>query len=237
METCTGTEVPKVLVAHSCAVIASGLVSMLSRSPCVRVTSLAADQQSEVLDADIVVADASWLSAFKTTSKMRPGRHAPKMVLVTGLDCSGGAPPPIDVACRIPATCGEQELFDMMRALSLGDQPRPQARGGLAPGALRRVREHVESSLAERIEIQSLADLAKLSVCHFSRAFRQSVGVSPHHYVLRRRIDRALSLIRDGDQPLAEIAFSVGFSDQSHFTRTFVQMTGETPSGFRHRHR
>lgn len=110
-------------------------------------------------------------------------------------------------------------------------------RGGLAPGALRRVKDHVDSMLFDRIDVSELAKLVDLSECHFSRAFRQSVGVPPHRYILARRIDAAADLIENTERALADIAVSVGFSDQSHFTRTFVRFTGETPRAFRHRHR
>lgn len=110
-------------------------------------------------------------------------------------------------------------------------------RGGLAPGALRRVKDHVDSLLFDRIDVSELAKLVDLSECHFSRAFRQSVGVPPHRYILARRIDAAADLIENTERALADIAVSVGFSDQSHFTRTFVRFTGETPRAFRHRHR
>lgn len=111
------------------------------------------------------------------------------------------------------------------------------SKGGLAPGALRRVREHVESHLAEKIGLIELAAIAKLSDCHFSRVFKQSVGVSPHRYIMTRRIATAARLMQDSDRPLIEISHAVGFSDQSHFTRVFVDVMGETPRAFKWRHR
>lgn len=109
--------------------------------------------------------------------------------------------------------------------------------GGLAPGPLRRVREHVESHLAEKIGLTELAAIAKLSDCHFSRVFKQSVGVSPHRYIMTRRIAAAARLMQDCDRPLIEISHAVGFSDQSHFTRVFVDVMGETPGVYQWRHR
>lgn len=118
------------------------------------------------------------------------------------------------------------------------DKSPPAAwRGGLAPGALRRVREHIERSLSERIDMRGLAELARLSTCHFSRAFRQSVGVPPHRYVMARRIAVAAGLIEQTDRALTDIALAVGFSDQSHFTRAFARVRGETPGTYRRRHR
>ena len=110
-------------------------------------------------------------------------------------------------------------------------------RGGLAPGALRRVREHILQRLSERIEIGELATLVGLSVCHFARAFKQSLGQPPHQFILRCRCTAAAELIQTTDRPLADISLAVGFSDQSHFTRTFSAITGESPGAFRRNHR
>jgi AraC-like DNA-binding protein len=111
------------------------------------------------------------------------------------------------------------------------------ARGGMAFGRLRRIREHIERELAHKISLGELANIAGLSPGHFSRAFKQSVGMPPHRYVLRRRIATAADAIRNTDRSLAEVALSVGFSDQSHFTRVFARELGETPSAFRRKYR
>lgn len=117
------------------------------------------------------------------------------------------------------------------------DRRRTACRGGLAPGALRRVKEHIEGSLGCKIEIATLAGLAQLSECHFSRAFGQSVGTPPHRYIVARRIAIARELIQLTNRPLIDIALELGFSDHSHFTRSFVRATGETPRACRQRHR
>jgi transcriptional regulator GlxA family with amidase domain len=110
-------------------------------------------------------------------------------------------------------------------------------RGGLAPGALRRVREHVERHIAHALDVTELAAIAGLSESHFSRAFKQSTGMSPHRYVLGRRVRVAAELLRDTAYLVADIALAVGFSDQSHFTRRFAAIMRETPGAFRRRHR
>src|ERR1700757_117204 len=79
------------------------------------------------------------------------------------------------------------DLVAGMRQLT----PMPQARGGLPPGAMRRVREHVETHLSENIDLAALAAIAGLSLYHFARAFKQSAGVTPHHYLVQRRVERA----------------------------------------------
>jgi AraC-like DNA-binding protein len=109
----------------------------------------------------------------------------------------------------------------------------PQARGGLPPGAMRRVREHVETHLSESIDVAELAAIAGLSVFHFARQFKQSAGVTPHHYLIKRRVERAREMLVRTDFSLSEIAIVTGFSDQSHFARHFRHVLGTTPGQFR----
>jgi AraC-like DNA-binding protein len=117
---------------------------------------------------------------------------------------------------------------------SLGQPaPTPQARGGLPPGAIRRVREYVEAHLSESMDLAELAGIAGLSVFHFARQFKQSAGVTPHHYLVQRRVERAQDMLSRTDLSLSEIALAAGFSDQSHLARHFRQMLGTTPGEFR----
>jgi transcriptional regulator of acetoin/glycerol metabolism len=121
---------------------------------------------------------------------------------------------------------------DIMASLSTLVQA-PQARGGLSPAVMRRVHEYVEAHLNDSIELAELSAIAGLSIFHFAREFKQSAGVTPHHYVMQRRVERAKALLADSDLSLSEIAFATGFSDQSHLTRHFRQMLGMTPGQFR----
>ena len=111
--------------------------------------------------------------------------------------------------------------------------PSPPARGGLPPGAMRRVREYVETHISESIDLAALAAIAGLSLYHFARAFKQSAGVTPHHYLVQRRVERAQEMLARTELSLSEIALAAGFSDQSHFARHFRQMLGRTPGQFR----
>ena len=106
-------------------------------------------------------------------------------------------------------------------------------RGGLPPRALQRVRDYVESHLEDNISLETLAATSGLSMYHFTRAFKQSQGVTPHHYLLQRRMERARELLTGTDLPLSEIAFACGFSDQSHFSRRFRDLVGVPPSTFK----
>lgn len=109
----------------------------------------------------------------------------------------------------------------------------PPAREGLAPDILRAVLAHIDAHLDERVELTALARLAGLSAFHFARAFQRATGRPPHRHLLERRIERARQLLGVRDLSVADIAYAVGFSSQSHFTTTFGRLTGMTPTEFR----
>lgn len=107
------------------------------------------------------------------------------------------------------------------------------ARGGLPPRVLRRLRDHIDANIEQRISVEALARLANLSVCYFVRAFKQSVGVTPHDYLIRRRVERTKELLADTNLSLSEIALAAGFADQSHCARRFRQHVGMSPRDYR----
>ena len=111
--------------------------------------------------------------------------------------------------------------------------PAPQAHGGLAAGAMRRIRQYVEVHLAESIDLTMLAAVAGPSVHHFARQFKQTAGVTPHYYLTQKRVERAQEMLAKTDLPLSKIAYATGFSDQSHLARHFRRMLGTTPREFR----
>jgi AraC family transcriptional regulator len=92
-----------------------------------------------------------------------------------------------------------------------------------------RLREYIDSRLTENIGLEAIVEMAGLSVFHFVRVFRQSLGMPPDRYLLHRRIERAENPLQETDLPLSEIAFSSGFPDQCHFSRHFRRLTGMTP--------
>ena len=104
---------------------------------------------------------------------------------------------------------------------------------GLSRDRLKRVQDYVETHLDDRLTLTDLAGVACLSPYHFSRSFKQAVGVGPQRYVTQRRLERAKMLMRRTNQPLAEIAQRVGFADQSHLTSIFHRETGVTPGRYR----
>jgi transcriptional regulator GlxA family with amidase domain len=107
------------------------------------------------------------------------------------------------------------------------------ARGRLPPRALLRVREYITSHLEDSISIQAMAAIVGLSMYHFSRAFKQSEGVTPHRFLMQCRVKRAQELLAGTDLPLSEIALATGFSDQSHCARRVREFVGVTPSRYR----
>jgi AraC family transcriptional regulator len=106
-------------------------------------------------------------------------------------------------------------------------------RQGLAPWQVRRVLAYIDANLDKSIRNKDLAALARRSEFHFNVAFRNSVGDSPHEYIIRRRMERAQGLMLSTDAPLSEIAFECGLADQAHFTRLFRRVVGETPAVWR----
>lgn len=103
------------------------------------------------------------------------------------------------------------------------------SRGGLSASALRRAVERVESHFAEPLSLDVLAADARLSKFHFLRAFKQSLGISPYQYVLQQRVKKAEELLVLTDMDLVDIAAAVGFADQSHLSRHFRRLVGNSP--------
>ena len=112
----------------------------------------------------------------------------------------------------------------------------PRAPGGLSGDVLRRVVAHVEDHLGEHISLEQLAGSAGMSRFHFARQFRISTGLSPMGYVRQARIERATAILRDRNTTIAQVAVSLGFAYQSHFTRTFGRFVGVSPKSFADRH-
>jgi AraC-like DNA-binding protein len=124
------------------------------------------------------------------------------------------------------------KLFNGGRA-SNGAAAVVHLRGGLPPRVVRRLREHIDGNIDRRISVEDLAKLANLSVSYFVRAFKQSVGVTPHDYLIRRRVERTMDLLSATDMSLSEIALAAGFADQSHCARRFRQHVGMSPRNYR----
>jgi AraC family transcriptional regulator len=101
--------------------------------------------------------------------------------------------------------------------------------GGLAPWQVKRACQKLEADLAGKLTLQDIAAEVGISASHFSRAFRASIGLPPHQWLLRRRIGAAKQLMTVRSLSLAEIAIAAGFANQSHFTRVFSTLVGVSP--------
>jgi AraC family transcriptional regulator len=104
---------------------------------------------------------------------------------------------------------------------------------GLTARQLRHALEYIEANLSDDVGLAEVANASATSVSSLTRGFKTSLGISPHHWVLNRRIALAQRLIYEGTTPLSEVAASCGFADQSHLTRVFMRKVGSSPATWR----
>lgn len=102
---------------------------------------------------------------------------------------------------------------------------------------LLRARDRMDAASDEAWPVRRLARVSGVSETHFARSFKQAFGVPPHRYLLTRRIERAVALLRDTELSITEVAFQVGWDSLGTFGRTFRDITGESPSAVRQRAR
>jgi AraC-like DNA-binding protein len=100
---------------------------------------------------------------------------------------------------------------------------------------LRRVRDRMDREFDRPLDVEALARDAHMSAGHFSRAFRQAYGESPYSYLMTRRIERAMALLRRGDLTVTEVCFTVGCSSLGTFSTRFSELVGMPPSAYRER--
>jgi AraC-like DNA-binding protein len=98
---------------------------------------------------------------------------------------------------------------------------------------LRRVRDRIDREYAQPLDVEALARDAHMSPGHFSRLFRQAYGESPYSYLMTRRIERAMALLRRGDMTVTEVCFDVGCSSLGTFSTRFTELVGVPPSAYR----
>lgn len=100
---------------------------------------------------------------------------------------------------------------------------------------LLRARDAMDRAYAQPLDIPSLAGIAHVSEAHFIRTFRATFGETPHRYLQRRRVERAMSLLRETDRSVTGICLDVGFTSLGTFSRTFHDIVGESPTAHRRR--
>ncbi len=139
--------------------------------------------------------------------------------------CESGQLVPLELETRLLLTFGQL----ILRHADSHPQPR---RIGAEPQAIRRTKAWIDAHYTEEITLNDLSNAAFLSPFHLTRVFQQETGLPPHVYLIQRRIIRAKELLSQG-WSLTEVAYELGFVDQSHFHRHFKRIVGMTPGEYR----
>jgi AraC-like DNA-binding protein len=165
--------------------------------------------------------------------------HCPGTVAVTDpvITRLGTAARP---ALAAPDQTNELFASHLMLSLSIyacatyGDLKTPRSLpGGLSAWQERAAKELIEAHIDGSLPIARVAAVCGLSTSRFAHAFKASVGMAPHRWLLVRRVERAKELLRRGRRSLSDVALACGFADQSHFTRVFRRATGATPGDWK----
>lgn len=123
-------------------------------------------------------------------------------------------------------------MAHLLRHYSVQNYSLPSTINGLPKRVLQKVTDYIHDHLDQDLTLETLAAIAHMSSSYFSRLFKQSTGLSPHQYVIQCRIDRGKQLLREGKLSIAEIAYSLGFTHQSHFSHHFKRLVGYSPKAF-----
>jgi AraC family transcriptional regulator len=105
----------------------------------------------------------------------------------------------------------------------------------LPQSQLERVIDYMKANLTQELSILDLATLTNMSESHFSRSFKQSVGIAPYQYLIQQRVERAKQLLKQQVISISDIALDCGFANQTHLTKVFRQITGMTPKAYQKR--
>jgi len=125
------------------------------------------------------------------------------------------------------------ELSDLRPGLVPRADGAQAARSGLSKWRLKLVASYVADHLGDKVTLADMATAARLSRMHFAALFLRATGLRPHDYLLRQRVAVARELLRSTERPIIEVALSVGFQTQAHFTTVFKRVTGSTPACWR----
>jgi AraC-like DNA-binding protein len=146
----------------------------------------------------------------------------------------------LDVATRQLQSSKEAAQSAIEQATSLlQERMRPRSRGGsrasvgLLAWQVRKVQEYVDAHIAGRVLVSDLCAVVKLSEAHFSRLFTRAFGLTPHAFVLQRRMELATRLMLESTGSLTDIALCCGFTDQAHLCKHFRRSMGVSPAAWR----
>jgi len=164
----------------------------------------------------------------------QPGVDDPQLAALMGLMAR-------EVATGCPGGAMLGEFLSLALAAHVarrygGSASVPSASGGLSRTQLDAVRQRIDADLGGDLSLVALAGVAGLSPSRFAAAFRRSTGIPPHQYVLRCRIDKARQLLATHRLPVADVAITLGFASQSHFTDVFRRIVGTTPRRYQDEH-
>ncbi|MDJ0575299.1 MAG: AraC family transcriptional regulator [Xenococcaceae cyanobacterium MO_234.B1] len=109
----------------------------------------------------------------------------------------------------------------------------PIYEGGLPQRQLMKVLDYIDAHLGQNLKLENLAQLLEMSQFHFSRLFKQSMGLAPYQYLTQQRVERAKQLLKQTDRSIVDIALHCGFNSHSHLSKKFRQITGMTPKSYR----
>ncbi len=152
-----------------------------------------------------------------------PDARVAKMFLRAHRECEAGA----------DSLTSKTLMLDLLSLLLQrhSDSSLPARTIGNEIAAVKRAREYLNDNFSKNISLEAVAKVAYLSPFHFLRAFRKTVGLPPHEYLINLRIQRAKHLLMQG-RPLSHVAYETGFFDQSHFNRHFKRLIGLPPGRF-----
>src|SRR5690242_14065994 len=122
---------------------------------------------------------------------------------------------------------------DCFRRRKRGLMPRMSLAVEDANRRLLRARDAIDRTYASELDVPKLAEIACLSEAHFIRSFRATFGETPHRYLQRRRVERAMFLLRETDRSVTDVSFEVGFTSPGTFSRTFRDIVGRSPRTYR----
>lgn len=146
----------------------------------------------------------------------------------------------MDAQCSAGEGTGRDTCIDdhhlIQRYARIADPARIKV-GGLAPWRQRRAEGMLLSGLVCGVRLDEVARECHMSVSQFGRTFKKTTGLTPHRWLVQQRLERAKDLLLRSPQALAEIALDCGFSEQSHFTRTFTRLIGTSPGEWRRQRR